>query len=259
MEKFTETEIKYLAGLIDADGYVSFSFVKGRVYLQLGIVQSVPYDRDNYLDSLVKKAGRVHYRETSGNDQKTWTVRSRRDLNILIPRLVNHMVIKARHLNNMFNKYLEYSGVVCSSQEIEELRNFSKESRIGSGPLKPKTHPTWAWVSGYLDGDGHYNFSKKRGLARLEVCAHVTDTCGIELLQKAFGGTIVRMGDTDNYRWFKNLGKRDKAFAKNFLKKMHRHSKFKRWKIEQILAFHNQAATTECEEPRGASDSLKAL
>ena len=39
----------------------------------------------------------------------------------------------------------------------EYLKVESKKSRSNAGPIKDKKHPTWAWVSGYLDGDGHYS------------------------------------------------------------------------------------------------------
>lgn len=249
VKQFNESEIKYLAGLMDADGWISFSFVKNRVYLSVAICQSVVYDKNGYLDSLGQRAGRTTVRKTTHRDVKTWHVRDERDLNILVPRLVKHMVIKGKHLQRMFDKYKSLRGTVCTDEELEELKTFSIESRKDAGPLKAKTHPTWAWVAGYLDGDGHYNFSKKRETARIEVCAHESDIVSLEFLQKAFGGTIKKMTGKDagsNFRWFKNLGKRDKKFAQSFLKKVHKHSRFKKWKIEQILAFHNQAATTEC-------------
>lgn len=257
MKQIDETEIKYLAGLIDSDGYISFNFVSNRLYLTIGVVQSLDFDKDNYLESLAERFGRISYRSTTGRDQKAWTVKDSTSLNKLVPRLVKHMIIKARHLNNMFDYYLRHKGQVLSDEQIEKSRMFSKESRLDTGPLKPKNQPSWAWVAGYLDGDGHYNLSLKRNTARVEVCAHTNDICGLELLQKAFGGSILQMSDKENYRWFRNLGVRDKAFAKGFLRKVHAHSRFKKWKIEQILAFHNRAATTKCDTPFGESDSLK--
>lgn len=249
MKLFDESEIKYLAGLIDSDGYISYNYVRNRLYMVVGVVQSVPFDRQNYMESLASRAGRIHYRKTKGNDQKTWILGDEKSLNLLVPRLVKHMVIKAKHLNSMYEKYRELRNQILTLEEIKELKEFVKSSRLNTGPLKPKNHPTWAWVAGYLDGDGCYNLSLKRNTARLEVCANYVDMVGIELLQKAFGGTFSRMGTSNNWRWFINLGVRDRAFAKMFLKKMHNHSRFKKWKIEQMLAFHNQTATTKCNTP----------
>lgn len=257
MNLINESEIKYLAGLIDSDGYISYNYVKNKVYMVVGIVQSVGFDRHNYLESLAERFGRIHYRKTTGDDQKSWIIGDNKSLNMLVPRLVKHMIIKAKHLNDMFDTYNNLKGRALEDVEIDNLREWVKQSRLNTGPLKPKNQPSWAWISGYLDGDGCYNYSAKKQVARLEVCAHETDMVGLELLKKSFGGTFSRMGKTNNYRWFLNLGKRDRAFATSFLKKMHAHSRFKKWKIEQILAFHNQAATTKCDTPQGESDSLK--
>lgn len=257
MNAINESEIKYLAGLIDSDGYISFNYVKNRVYMVVGIVQSVEFDRHNYLEDLASRFGRIHYRKTYRGDQKTWVIGDNRSINMLIPRLTKHMIIKAKHLDDMFKKYLSLKNTVVTDSEIQNLKEWVKQSRLNTGPLKPKNHPSWAWIAGYLDGDGCYNYSAKRKTARIEVCAHESDMVGLELLKKSFGGTFNRMGNTNNYRWFLNLGKRDRAFAIHFLKKMHSHSRFKKWKIEQILAFHNQAATTKCDTPCGESDSLK--
>ncbi len=236
MKNLNETEIKYLAGLLDSDGYVSFNYVKGRVYLDIGIVQSVGYDRHNYMEYLAQHTGTLQYRATAKQDQKVLRIRKQSDLNKIVPRLLKHMVVKGKPLSAMYGKYTELRGEVL--EDLSDIKQFVKDSRLNTGPVKPKKHPTWAWVAGYLDGDGHYNFSQKRGTARLEVCAHKTDLAGLELLHKAFGGSILPMNGSDNFRWFRNLGKRDSGFAIAFLKKMHNHSQFKKWKIEQILNFH---------------------
>lgn len=236
MKNLNETEIKYLAGLIDSDGHISYNYSKGYVYLEIGITQSVGYDRGNYMEYLSTFVGRLQYRSTSGQDQKVLRIRKKSDLNKIVPRLLKHMVVKGKHLLGMYDMYTSLKGIQLD--DLSDIKQFVKESRLNTGPVKPKKHPTWAWVAGYLDGDGHYNFSQKRGTARIEVCAHKNDMAGLKLLHKAFGGSILQMSGSDNFRWFHNLGKRDAGFAISFLKKMHNHSQFKKWKIEQILSFH---------------------
>ena len=246
MENMTETQIKYLAGLLDADGSLSFKFCKANsgktyVYLILALTASEKIDRHGYVQSLEKYAGsvcKVTYEKETYTDAWKWNVQSRSDLNKLLPRLLKHMVIKGKHWNNLYEKFTEYKGIDVTGR-VEVLKQFSTESRIDTGPVKAKKHPTWAWVAGYLDGDGCYTLSKQKTL-HVGCIAHVNDVVGLELLSKAFGGTIYEPRDDNSVLWRRGLGKSHRDFAIPFLRKVHKHSQLKRWKIEQLLAFHNQ-------------------
>lgn len=242
---FTETEIKYLAGLFDADGSLSIKFSKnryGNVYLHLLLELSAAkgYDRLGYLPSLAKVMGSCNtktYAHPSHQDCYVYRVQARNDLNKLLPRLVKHMVIKGAHWKRLYDKYCEYRGKVVND-EVEELKEFSAKSRNMVGPVKPKNHPTWAWIAGYLDGDGSYQLPKK-GSPKIQVKAEAKDTVGIELLQKAFGGGICDVKGEDVRCWYISLGKMNRGFALRFLTKVVKHSKLKKWKIEQLINFHS--------------------
>lgn len=245
-----EEEVKYLAGLMDADGSLSIKAVKsvstGKYYaqLRLSLFASKSIDRHGYINYLGSMFGSVSETDTGFQ----WSVSKRTDHNMFIPRLLKHMVIKARHWKTLFDFYTETKGRELTKQELDKLRDFSDESRKNSGPLKPKNHPTKAWVAGYLDGDGCYSMRKSNKNAHIQmsidVACHPDDRVGIDLLQKAFGGYINEMTDCNALRWKRNLGVRDSKFAIDFLRDCHRHSRLKRWKIEQMLSFHSPAATT---------------
>src|SRR5690606_38752957 len=129
-----------------------------------------------------------------------------------------------------------------------ELKEFALESRKNTGPLKPKKHPTWAWVAGYLDGDGCYYMRQRKknwGVSTellVQVLAHHLDKVSLDLLHKAFGGRLYKsVGKNDQcYTWTRNLGNSDKSFAIHFLRKVLRHSQLKKHKIEKLLHFHLQ-------------------
>jgi hypothetical protein len=127
--------------------------------------------------------------------------------------------------------------------EFRVLAQASKESRkLNVGPIKPKNHPTWAWLAGYLDGDGCYSFrtSKNKNM-RLSVTAHITDVSVLEFLQRSFGGTIKKNSRTDSVRvYWLGLGPSKRSFALRFLPKLVKHSRLKKHKIEQMIAFHRQ-------------------
>lgn len=245
MKQFYESEIKYLAGLLDADGSLSFKFSKTQsgktyLYLVLGLTASENIDRHGYLYSLGERLGNcceVKYENPNYSDAIKWNVQSRTDLNLLIPRLTKHMVIKAKHWDRLYSLYTEYKGVDVSGKE-EQLKELSVKSRENVGPLKPKKHPTWAWVSGYLDGDGCYTLSKRA--IHVGAIAHTKDVIALKFLEHAFGGSLYSPREDNTRLWRRGMGKQNADFAKHFLNKVHRHSRLKRWKIEQMIAFHNQ-------------------
>jgi hypothetical protein len=257
VNKFTETEIKYLAGLIDADGSLFFNFVKYKddiwnVRLQLVLQQSLSIDKDGrFLKSLHNKMGMLQQISLSKDnpnwsDAQRWTVASSSDLSMLIPRLVKHMVIKGKHFVRMYEKFLNIYGKSVSTSEKEDLESFAKESRKDVGPVKPKNHPTWAWVAGYLDGDGCYYMRTRKknwGVQKellVRVVAHDDDKVSLELLHKAFGGRLRKETNENTHSWTRNLGFGDTQFALHFLRKMVNHSQLKKHKIEQMIHTHLQ-------------------
>lgn len=168
---------------------------------------------------------------------------------MILPRVIKHMVVKGSHWNNLFMKWIELKGKPLTDGEIAQLKAWSEESRKVAQPLKPKNHPTWAWLAGFLDGDGYYSLQKGKVKHSPNYCSlrvgavcHKSDRVSLDLIKKAFGGSFKEEGDI--LRWYRNLGPRDKDFAVPFLKKVHAHSKLKKWKIEQMLAFHNEPVAT---------------
>lgn len=254
--KFTETDIKYLSGLMDADGSLFFHFSpykdKWNVSLKLVIQQSLSIDKDgNYISWLNTFGGFKHLINVSKDnpnwsDANRWTVTSNAELNMLIPRLTKHMVIKAKHWQSMLDKYNSIYGKSVTLSQMNELKEFAKTSRQNVGPLKDKKHPTWAWVAGYLDGDGCYYMRHRKknwGMAielLVRVVAQDSDICSLQLLQKAFNGNLKKNQHEATYYWTRNLGNSDSSFAIHFLRKMLQHSRLKKHKIEQLLHYHLQ-------------------
>jgi hypothetical protein len=129
---------------------------------------------------------------------------------------------------------------------MEQLKELSKHSRrLKVGPLRAKNHPTWAWLAGWLDGDGYYTmrYSKSDNYTAMRVggVAHINDAAVLEFIRDAFGGSIKPHGQSENCMvWYRSLGVRDASFALSFLGKVVRHSRLKRHKIEQMIHFHRQ-------------------
>lgn len=266
IKDFNETDIKYLAGLIDADGSLMFHFTKYNetsynVCLKLIIQQSLSIDHNGkFINWLKEHCGFIQHvlledKNPNWSDANRWTVNNTQDLNMLIPRLAKHMVIKAKHFISLLEKYNSIKGKSVTEDQMKELKEFSLSSRKNVGPLKPKKHPTWAWVAGYIDGDGcYYQRSRKRnwGIAKellVRVVAHNDDKIALEMLQHSFKGNLKQNHHENTWYWSRNLGNADISFALPFLRKMHRHSKLKQHKIELMLNHHlqrlSESASTE--------------
>lgn len=249
-----ESLVKYLAGLLDADGSMSINFrrddSKHDTYYGSAIIkimQSDAVDRHGFIMSLPKLTGfgTVH-RSGDKGQYASWSVHKRSEIEMLVPRLVKHMVIKAKHWNWILETWRDCRGLQLNEVTRIALTQAVKESRkLRIGPLKPKNYPTWAWLAGYLDGDGHYTIRRcekdNYTAVRVGAVAHTTDAAVLNFLKESFGGSIKPHGQSENCSvWYRSLGVRDSSFAMMFLGKLARHSRLKRHKIDQIICYHRQ-------------------
>jgi hypothetical protein len=246
-----ESLVKYLAGLLDADGSLSFEAHRGyddrvRISLKLHLVASDEIDREGFVGSLPALTGLGSINRYRTYTQ--WFVGHRADLEMLLPRVIKHMVIKAQHWQWLLDYWRDYRSQAKGQKSLSEaewqaLIAASRESRrTRVGPIKPKNHPTWAWTAGFVDGDGCISFRTSRNNnMRLSISVHEMDVIALELLHKAFGGTIKQNSAKPHIKvWWRGLGPSHKSFVLNFLPKLVKHSRFKRHKIEQTIHFHRQ-------------------
>lgn len=239
-----ETDIKYLAGLLDADGSFFFNFSGNRVYLVVSLDLSTGIDKDCKYTEWLSNALSVKYyktkRELNAKDVFSLKiiVSKRSTIEMLVPRILKYLVIKGKHLNNLYQKWKECSGRKFSNEEIDELKQFVIESRKDVGPLKIKSWLPKAYVAGFVDGDGCYCMKKSSGTYNVSTVSHKQDRVVADLLHKQYGGRIHFQGDW--IRWVHSLGRTNKQFAIRFLQDMHRHSRLKQHKIELFLNYHSQ-------------------
>ncbi|MGI0034276.1 MAG: hypothetical protein ACRD98_00210 [Nitrososphaera sp.] len=244
--KLTETFVKYLAGLFDADGTLTFNFSGGACRLHLAFAQ-VRDRGDHLMPILLRDIGGavcdIEQRSDKHRPVQLWTLTRRASIEMLVPRLVKHMVIKGKHWARLLDLWRDHRSVVLPDAIVSGLKNEARVSRMNTGPLKPKKHPTWAWVAGYLDGDGcyinHYNKTTTQRSMAVQVQCSEGDRQGADLLHQAFGGTI-RTGSDKRYgstfvKWRRGLGPRDADFAFDFLAKMVSHTHMKRQHIETFI------------------------
>jgi intein/homing endonuclease len=258
-----ESFIKYLAGLLDADGSLSFGFKRDYnrddtffISLQLKLTAADSVDRNGFVESLPFETGMgTTSRYGKHNQYVVWNISKRSSLEMIIPRLTKHMIVKGKHWYWMFSLWRDYlrGEKTFSSCNREMLTQAVKESRkTKAGPIKPKNHVTWAWLAGYLDGDGCYSYRSgkyksyrdrtyKQWTIKVTAIAHITDICVLEMLKKCFGGRVVGMNKSSNVMiWERSLGYQNRSFALNFLPKVAKHSRLKRYKIDQMIHHHRQ-------------------
>lgn len=254
--KVKESFVKYLAGVIDADGSLSFKFTKYKNYyycsLIIEIQQSAAIDLKfrmlNHIKDNLLGMGSLSYSDRflpEGAKVGRYRIVHRSSLNKIIPRLCKHLVIKGKHFKRLFIIWRGFKGKHLTLRQVNRLKKYSKWSRTCSGSVKAKSHPTWAWLAGYLDGDGCFYVGKSRvrsmPIMTLSITTHKYDRAGIDLIQKAFKGWISTFKDKPYlYTWQRSLGKQHWSFIKRFLPKVLHYSIIKKHKIERILEIHNK-------------------
>lgn len=268
-----ENLVKYFAGLLDADGSLSFNFKRDIRYpdklyvlLRMNLTASDAVDKQGFVAGLAEATGMGSISRYGKNKQfVTWTVSRQADLEMLLPRLTKHMVVKAQHWQFMLETWRAYRGRVITDAERTVLEDTAKQSRrTRCGPLSPKNHPTWAWLAGYIDGDGYYTVQRKPGgwggcwVMRMGCVAHTNDAHALRFMQTHLGGNIVSHGQSGCvWQWYRSLQLGHRSFVLRALPNLAKHSRLKRYKIDQIIHIHQQRLSVQ--SPDGVSDSLAAL
>lgn len=256
---FTETLAKYLAGFIDADGSLSLFAIKqndGTFYpaLTFKICQASSIDHNfRLLTSLFNKVklGRIYIRQNQpGNkaDICEWVIRPTNELEMFIPRIAKYLVIKGKHFSRTLEWYRSIKGTRYSQQELKWLRLNLQQSRVDTGPLKPKNYPSSAWLAGYMDGDGCIYIGKRQSL--FTISFHKNDMQAPILIQKAFGGHIYAglwKTNPSVMQYRLTLGGREtlNASGLKLLRYVIPHLQIKKYKVEQLLARHQQRLNEE--------------
>ena len=231
--KHSEQLNKFVAGLIDSDGWVSLDFCRNRIQIQCGIVQSSSNDPDFQMLRAIHdyyELGTVIYRSheiPSHTDQCRWTLRTK-ESKILFNRLGKHLRIKGTHWDNLIYLSNELGDLILTDSQVNELKEFSTCSRNNSKWLKHPKHPSWSWLAGYLAGDGHFEFRTKRDSYNLRVSAiaNEKDIHVLKFIEAAFRGRVARANlspekpNYNNFTWRRGLGKAHKSFSLPFLKKL---------------------------------------
>lgn len=224
---------KYIAGFFDADGSVQVVFVADCTTPQLRIAFSQKTEQDEVLHLIQKDYGGCITYDMIGSGQYTkLSFSGNKQCHMLLNRIKNFSVLKRR--------YIEVCLDLCSRKldrsERERVRAYLKAQRkIKSYPIP--TFPPRKWLAGYFDGDGclsatvHKN--SKNGGAHVRACFSAEDCYvgGVELIQKAFGGSLKRLRE-NVMQWYLDV---PASKATEFFDYFGKYAVVKRTQIEFIL------------------------
>lgn len=238
---------KYVAGLIDSDGSISLKKTRGIVYLKTTITS---------IDSDLLVSLRLHYNlgTTYLKDNGSICVWELADKHskILLGRLTKHLNIKGQL--SEFAMWATKDKPHVNQCQWDELKTCYTKLRETTKWLKHPKHPSWAWLAGFLDGDGYYRFYQRKRYHRgedryyfnntLEVgcLQHISKIWLLEFLQTHLKGRIhIRLKD-GHPAWNRALGVSNKSFALKFLKKIRLYSCIPRkyTKIDGMIKFHEK-------------------
>lgn len=193
---------KYIAGFLDSDGSVQIMYryptrdksdsTQMRVYVGIEFTQLSK--RDEVLHKIQEAIGGKLYfsEERAATTLKLFG----KPAVMCLSRIRKHLVIK-RHYANIA---LDMAGKIVNRKEA--TKQLKAERRRKSLPLP--NYPSRKWMAGYIDGDGCFGVRVPKGRSSAQITLEATssdyDSEGIELIQKAFGGSISIGGKRRNLR-----------------------------------------------------------
>lgn len=187
---------KYIAGFLDSDGHAGIAYRyagtkseraekdSSKMYAHAVIEFSQLTRRDEVLYRIQEViGGKISFNDKRGaSSLKLFGKKAE----MVLSRIRKHLVIKRHHVSVV----LDMAGNIVDRKEATA---FLKEERKRKS-LPIPNFPTRKWMAGYLDGDGCFEVRvpKGRGSAQiaLSIASSSYDSEGIDLIQKAFGGSI---------------------------------------------------------------------
>lgn len=189
MAKLSE---KYIAGFIDADGFIGPRFDKldransnpGRKRVGLEIKANQKAMQDEVLYRIQQTLG-GYVRPVKEGRYTEWSITGRAAI-AQLDKIRKQLVVKRRIAETMLDRYGEDVEVQIAKEQFKQAR---REKAL---PLP--NFPPRKWLAGYFDGDGCINVRCPKGRKSAQVTLAITasnyDSEGIEILQKAFGGSL---------------------------------------------------------------------
>lgn len=189
---------KYIAGFMDSDGCVMVKWKTPTQKPILSVSWSQRQDQDEVL-YLIQEVigGSIRTKEKSGTFYSE-LVLTGKEAHTALNRFVQHLVIKR-----------DYAEACIAASQVPPIDLIAAKARLKAirvgGRRDTPQHPSRKWLAGYFDGDGNIACSiyKPTGTATimLNLATAEWDLVGIQLVKKAFGGSIRHRPESNTYLW----------------------------------------------------------
>lgn len=183
--------IKYWAGLFDADGSFDFRPAKRDNNTYYLTATATLYQKE---ESVLQEFAKLFEADVKPSKGCSYVRLHGTKARCFMQEVKKHLVIK----RNVVETLLELDKTTVD--DLVPVRTKVKAARAVGYPT---VFPARQWMAGYVDGDGciHSSFRKKDGNLefKLAVVSHTSQRSGLDLMHKQLGGYITQQGDT--LRW----------------------------------------------------------
>lgn len=242
---------KYIAGFVDADGYIGVRPRLGaRPDIEVVVAQKTVHRR--ILEGIQELFGGSLQDRAVGNGNTVLQLRGQKAY-MMLSRLKKYMVLKRHHAERML-ELVDTSDVLRTPEDVKAVRAKTKQIRAYGADRMPN-YPSRKWLAGYFDGDGCFTASVNRyghAVPVASIMAAENYVVGLALISSAFGGRINAVGT--NAYW--QLELRDPSKAKRFLSFFAQHLEIKKAQAYFLLGC---AERGNFRDGMAVSTAIKAL
>lgn len=242
---------KYIAGFLDADGCIGIHWRSGKYNPQIYLEFSQKTSQDKVIELIHQVTGGcLNYKIVNDVSYTRLNIRAKQAEKIL-NRIRKYLVLKKRYAGYCLD--LVAKGRPLNLDDVK--KSMKEQRKVKSLPLP--NYPSRKWLAGYFDGDGClYAVINKKHVANIHfsIASSWFDSEGIEIIQKAFGGTIRIMNQGNRVHQLINSLSPSKA--KKFLRYFSKYLIVKKSQAQFILGC---AEMGHYRDGRSINSALKQL
>jgi hypothetical protein len=191
-------DIKYWAGLADADGSFNLAMSKRGDDRYYGQVSFTLYQKNK---KILEEFSAIFDRPIlQGKGCSYITITGTKARNFM-QQVKNHLVVKKHLVENLLKEDKKFFNSVEKSEINKLIRGWRYHNK------SDKVRASRKWACGFIDGDGSLSasFNKKTNYVefKLSVVSHKDQDIGLQLLKKLLKGYIV--DDSNCRRWQLNI------------------------------------------------------
>lgn len=250
-----ESMNKYIAGLFDGDGTITYRVVKkSDNHYTLGLkLEIITEHKNKHILYEIKEYFKVGY--IYEDKYVKYTVQTFSHIEAIFNRIKKHLIIKGTHFLNLIEyiKVLKEKPIIeryLTKEEVIKFRTFVKESRKNTKSIKAKNFVSKSWLAGFIDADGNIQYRKRKMFCKkankqydrtdfaLRIELAIYDYQALKLIHKSFNGNLlITKRNTASYTLA--LGKYSNNITRSLMKALVNllKVKHKKYNLEQIIHY----------------------